>query len=87
MIQLMLYTKPPNLIFPYIMEKQKHFSRMCFVFAISHLKIHQNLKILVSTPQGIKGGMDLTFQVLIIFELRNCKEKTRDVFAFLPFDI
>ena len=51
---------------------------MKFCFAISQLKNHRNLEILVPTPHKtlvIMWGRDKNFQVLMIFELLNHKNK------------
>jgi hypothetical protein len=70
--------------------KNKNFSRKLFVFVISQLIQHQNLKILVPTlhnTQVIICVRDKNFQVSMLYEMRNCKNKkdAKNVFAFPPF--
>ena len=71
-------------------RKRKNVSLIFFVFAISQLLQPQNLKILVPTPHTtlvIMWGRDKNFQVLMLYELRNNKNKkhARYVFALPPF--
>ena len=56
------------------------------IFCFCDFSSHTASKILVSTPhnyQGIMWGRDKNFLVLMLYELRNCKNKkyARDVFA------
>ena len=56
----------------------KNLPMQTFVFAISQLKNHRNLKILVPTPHNtlvIMWGRDKNFQVLMIFQLKIAKTK------------
>ena len=57
---------------------KKKLTKGNFVFAISQLINHQNLKILIPTPHNtlvIMWCRDKNFQVSMLFELRNCDNK------------
>ena len=57
---------------------KKNLTKQNFVIAILQLIHHQNLKILVPTPYNtivIMWGKDKNFQVFMMYELRNCKNK------------